>query len=135
MRYFLVLFLMLLAIPVMASDFKIVPPEANEDGSMIEFPYDIGYVMHCDNDPGEPYAISVDVGVKLPGPDNIIKVPIGSVLPISIGIKKWYCAAQAYYVFDSGNKSRLSNEIFFVAADGKTIISVTPSAPKLTFGK
>lgn len=118
-----------------ASDFKIVPPEYNEDGTEIYFPNELGYVLSCDNDPGVPYSITVDVGNRLPDSGNIVRIPIKDVLPASVGISKWFCAAQAYYTFAPDNKSRHSNEIFFVAEDGVSIKYVTPSPPKFGFDK
>lgn len=139
-KYFITVFLLVLFAvlllwgdDIFASDFKIVPPTTNEDGTQIEFKNELGYIINCDNDSGEPYAIRVDVSHIDAGGDGIVRVPLITVLPATSGIKKWYCTAQAYYLFATDKVGRMSNEIFFVASDGASIVSVTPSPPGFGF--
>jgi len=109
-----------------ASDFKLIPPVTNEDGTPIYAT--LGYKFKCGNQSGN-YDLIKDAGALQPGTDGICLYGIGEVIP-SDG--NWYCVATAYYVWHAANESAPSNEIFFVVRDG-VIPNVAPGRPSLEF--
>lgn len=111
---------------VFASDFKISPPQTNEDGTAIFA--ELGYRIHCGTASKE-YTLTKDAGGLEPQQDGICYYPVSQVIP-SDG--KWYCVATAYYLHIPDKESRWSNEIFFVVRGGE-IPDTVPGPPSFGF--
>jgi hypothetical protein len=91
-------------------------PTLNEDGSPL---VDLGgYEIYCGQSSGD-YSIVKDAGL-VPDNEGVCEYPIGNVIPQD---GAWYCAGKVYD--QMGNKSRFSNETFFVVSGG-VIDSVAP---------